>query len=150
MTVTKEKKPMKEPKNWKVMWSLIEEMRKENLAPVDTMGAGCIQDPNADDNERAYQTLIGLMLSSQTKDEVTSATMKKLIDNGLSIPMIMDIKDSELNDLIASVGFHNKKVKYIKEATAILVSKHKSKVPNKLEDLLALPGVGQKMAHLVL
>lgn len=66
------------------MWDLIEVMRKENPAPVDTMGAGCIQNSTDDKNTQAFQTLVGLMLSAQTKDEVTSATMKKLIESDVA------------------------------------------------------------------
>jgi endonuclease-3 len=68
-----------EPKNWREMWNLILEMRRENPAAVDTMGARTLSDPKASDNEQAFHTLVGLMLSSQTKDEVTSATMKYLV-----------------------------------------------------------------------
>lgn len=105
-------------------------MRNENPAAVDTMGAHCLSDAKLSKNERAFQTLVGLMLSSQTKDEVTSATMKVLVhERGLSIDMISKIGEGELNELIGAVGFHNKKAKYIKEATKMIVDKHKSIVP---------------------
>jgi endonuclease-3 len=55
------------------------EMRRENPAAVDTMGAHTVSDKKATANEQAFHTLVGLMLSSQTKDEVTSATMKHLV-----------------------------------------------------------------------
>ena len=61
------------------MWNLIAEMRKENIAPVDTMGCSKLADPNATENEKNYHSLIGLMLSAQTKDEVTAATTRFLI-----------------------------------------------------------------------
>jgi endonuclease-3 len=56
-------------------------MRDENPAAVDTMGAHKIAGyaEKTSKNEQAFHTLIGLMLSSQTKDEVTSATMQSLI-----------------------------------------------------------------------
>ena len=49
---------------------LIQEMRSKHDAPVDTQGAECCADPTADPKVFRYQALIGLMLSSQTKDEV--------------------------------------------------------------------------------
>ena len=67
------------PKKWEETWALIKEMRAENPAAVDTMGAHCLMDSKASKNEQAFQTLVGLMLSSQTKDEVTSATMNYLV-----------------------------------------------------------------------
>ena len=51
---------------------------------------------------------------------------------------------------ISKVGFHNKKAVYIKKATQIIHDSHDGKVPNSYADLIALPGVGPKMAHLTL
>ena len=76
--------------------------------------------------------------------------MNILKANGLSIKMISEIKESKLNEFISIVGFHNKKAKYIKDATKIIIEKHKGKVPSDLESILELPGVGPKMAHLLL
>lgn len=45
-------------------------MRKNRDAPVDTQGSECCPDPNAEPKVFRYQALLGLMLSSQTKDEV--------------------------------------------------------------------------------
>jgi endonuclease-3 len=55
-----------------------------------------------------------------------------------------------LNSWISKVGFHNKKAEYIKKTTEIIKNKHKGKVPEKFEDIIDLPGVGPKMAHLLL
>ena len=69
-------------------------------------------------NLRAYHSLVGLMLSAQTKDEVTHATTRFLIEEkNLSIPTILKTKESDLNEWIAKVGFHNKKAAYIKKTT---------------------------------
>ena len=76
--------------------------------------------------------------------------MKVLLEKGLSIKWIMDISEKDLNTLINKVGFHNKKAKYIKDTTKIIVDKHKGIVPDNLEDLIDFPGVGHKMAHLLL
>lgn len=85
------------------------------------MGASMCGDPKVNPNEYAYQTLIGLMLSAQTKDEVTHSTMKYLINQQqLSIHKIIQTPELELNKWISQVGFHNKKAKYIKEATQMI------------------------------
>jgi endonuclease-3 len=60
------------------------------------------------------------------------------------------MQEKELNQLISAVGFHNKKAKYIKDATKIIAEKHSGIVPSNFEELIALPGVGPKMAHLLL
>ena len=90
------------PPNWETMWDLIKQMRLENPAAVDTMGAHCLLNPKSSKNEQAYQTLIGLMLSSQTKDEVTSAAMKILVyDHALSIDMVMNTSEAKINEYIS-------------------------------------------------
>ena len=102
-------------------------------------------------NLKAYHTLIGLMLSSQTKDEVTHSTVRFLInEKNLSIETIMKTEEKELNEWISKVGFHNKKATYIKKTTEMIVKDHKGIVPNSLEEICKFPGVGQKMAHLLL
>ena len=92
------------------------------------------------------------MLSSQTRDEQTSAAMKRLKQskNGLSISSIQQMKDEELSDLLYGVGFYNRKTQYIKKAANILAEKYDGDIPRSLEGLVSLPGVGPKMAHLVL
>ena len=58
------------------------------------------------------------MLSAQTKDEVTHATTRYLIEQkDLSIETILKTSESDLNQWISKVGFHNKKAVYIKKAT---------------------------------
>jgi endonuclease-3 len=107
--------------------------------------------PSAPKHVRDYHTLISLMMSSQTKDEVTHATLKSLVDeHDLSVEVIQKTPEETLNQWIKRVGFHNQKAKYIKKTTEILAEKYGGKVPNTFDDLIGLPGVGPKMAHLVL
>ncbi len=68
-----------------------------------------------------FQTLISLMLSSQTKDPVTFATMKKLIDYGLTVENIANSSIEKLTELIYGVSFHNNKAKYIKEVSSFFI-----------------------------
>ena len=82
---------------------------------------------------------------------MTSATMKVLVhERKLCIDMVSKISEIELNELISQVGFHNKKAKYIKDTTKVIIEKHKGIVPQRFEDLIEFPGVGPKMAHLLL
>lgn len=62
----------------------------------------------------------------------------------------MDTPVETLNSWISKVGFHKKKAEYIKQATKIVKEEHGGKVPADFKKLIALPGVGPKMAHLVL
>ena len=92
------------------------------------------------------------MLSSQTKDQTVAEAMNNLISNprGLSVESVLAMSDEELDGLIAKVGFHNNKTKYIKGAAQILMDRFGGKVPNTAEGLISLPGIGPKMAYIVL
>lgn len=88
-------------------------MRDKETAPVDTMGVEFTIDESVDKSISKFQTLVSLMLSAQTKDPVTFAAMKRLIDYGLTIDKIVEISEEKLIELIYGVNFHNTKAKNI-------------------------------------
>lgn len=73
---------------------------------------------------------------------------------GLTVQDMLDVDEAELAQLIRPVGFFNNKAKYIKQVAAILKEKAGDSdvvdIPDTYEDLIALPGVGPKMAFLVM
>ena len=69
------------PPNWEEIYALTRQMRNENVAPVDTMGCESLADRKATPRDQRFQTLVSLMLSSQTKDTVTSVAIKGMQDN---------------------------------------------------------------------
>ena len=143
--------PLEPPAGWRRTWDCVRELRADRSAVVDSMGCERLAEPGASDEDRQYQTLVSLMLSSQTKDTVNAATMAKLIARGLSVDKILDeIPEAEFHEMIKGVGFHNVKTKTIREATRRLRDDHGGKVPRTMDELLALPGVGPKMALLVM
>ena len=129
-------------------WKLIEKMRVENLAPVDEMGCEHTAETDVPIEINRYQNLIGLMLSSQTKDEKTFAIMKKLKDYGLTPENISNISENDLSKLIYGVSFHNNKAKYIKQMTSQLINDFNSIMPNNIKDITSFPGVGSKMGNI--
>ncbi|KAL1585563.1 Endonuclease III-like protein [Cladosporium halotolerans] len=139
------------PANWEKMYSITAEMRKRVLAPVDTMGCESLAEEQRSPLDRRLQTLIALMLSSQTKDTVTAVAMKNLQDNlpgGFNLAALLTVEPERLNELIGKVGFHNNKTKYIKQVAPILRDKFGGDIPDTIEGLTSLPGVGPKMAYL--
>uniref|UniRef100_A0A0B7A6W1 Endonuclease III homolog n=1 Tax=Arion vulgaris TaxID=1028688 RepID=A0A0B7A6W1_9EUPU len=138
------------PPLWQEQLANIMEMRKKRDAPVDTMGCSVISDASATPKDYRYQVLLSLMLSSQTKDQVTSGAMGRLRQHGCNINNILSTSDDELGKLIYPVGFWKKKVIYIKKTSAVLVSDFGGDIPDTIKDLCSLPGVGPKMAHLVM
>lgn len=141
------------PANWEKIYNITAEMRKRVLAPVDTMGCESLADETRSPLDRRLQTLIALMLSSQTKDTVTAVAMKNLQDNipgGFNLEGLLNIEPEHLNDLIGKVGFHNNKTKYIKKVAPILRDDFGGDIPDTIEGLVSLPGVGPKMGYLTL
>ncbi|KAI6813853.1 DNA glycosylase [Hortaea werneckii] len=139
------------PPNWERMYDMTTAMRKRVIAPVDTMGCESLAEEHRSPQDQRLQTLVSLMLSSQTKDTVTAAAMRNLQQNlpgGFFLQSLLDVNPDELNELIGKVGFHNTKTKYIKNVAIILREKFNSDIPDTIEGLVSLPGVGPKMAYL--
>ncbi|KAG8469081.1 hypothetical protein KFE25_007599 [Diacronema lutheri] len=134
------------PAGWRATWDLILELRADRTAVVDTMGCESAAASCADEGERAFHSLVSLMLSSQTKDTTNAMVMKRLREHGLSVASVSAMSEDTLRDLIWGAGFGNNKAKYIKAATQIIVEQHGGVPPATMDGLLALPGVGPKMA----
>lgn len=124
--------------------------RKNNIAPVDTMGAHQHSDKQQDSNEQAYQYLIGVILSIQSQDGVTDNLMKILLKDGITIDKYYNMKETDILEKIKGINFNKTKSKYIYESTKMIVDKFGGKVPDTLDNLMKLPGVGNKVANLVL
>ena len=94
------------------------------------------------------------MLSSQTKDTTNAIAMRRLQTDlpppGLTLENILAVDPVELNKMIFVVGFHNNKTRYIKAAALLLRDQFNSDIPDTIEGLMSLPGVGPKMAYLCL
>ena len=98
----------------------------------------------------AYQLLVATVLSAQCTDkrvnQTTPALFKKY-PNPLKMAQA-DIKD--IQRLVKSTGFYRAKAKNIKTLSSKIITDFDGKVPNKLENLITLPGVGRKTANVVL
>jgi endonuclease-3 len=151
------------PNDWAEVYAAVKEMRltgPAQNAAVDTMGCARLAEQDASPRVRRYQTLTALMLSSQTKDTTNALTMKRLYKElpphkdgapgGLNLENVLAVDPKLLNELIWAVGFHNNKTKYIKEAAEILRDDWGGDIPDTIEGLVSLPGVGPKMAYLCL
>lgn len=127
-------------------------LRKEVSAPVDTQGlASCIEKCDSKDRKlMKFQGLVSLMLSPQTKDNITYETTKKLIEYGLTIDNMIDISQEDLVKIIFKVSFHNVKAKNIKKLSKILRDEYNDDAPETLEEILKFPGIGRKIGLLYL
>jgi len=139
------------PDNWPEVLGLIKKMREVGGAPVDTMGCEKISEDVAPDAKgRRFVTLVSAMLSSQTKDPITHAATARLVAHGCTPENIAATSEETLDELITPVGFHSRKAGYLRAAAKICVEEHDGDIPSTVEGLMALPGVGPKMAYLVM
>ncbi|CCW60007.1 unnamed protein product [Phytomonas sp. EM1] len=136
------------PANWRKLFDQLVQYRATLAAPVDTVGCDCLYDRKASKETKRFQILVALMLSSQTKDHITAAAMENLMQHNLTPQGVMRMPLDQFDECIQKVSFHNNKAKYIKAAAEIIVMRHGGNVPNIYEELIELPGVGPKMAHL--
>ena len=137
------------PKDWEAIYSLVEELRSDRSAPVDTNGSEALPQRDLGDEVFRFQVLIALMLSSQTKDGVVGDAMRELQKHGLTVDNISAMSADTLNQIIHKVGFHNNKTKYIKQVVEVLKEEYDGDIPPSAEKMMRLPGVGPKMAFIV-
>jgi len=136
------------PENWEQVLENLREMRKDRSAPCDGDKRKKQNGKVYTEKERRFHCLIGLMMSSQTKDEVTYGACQRLKEHGFTIDNLLNTSDEKLGQLIYPVGFWKTKVKFIKEACQVMKDQYDSDIPNTVEDLCKLKGVGPKMAYL--
>ncbi|KAL7440461.1 hypothetical protein ACHAXH_005535 [Discostella pseudostelligera] len=137
------------PKNWEKTYKLVEELRSDRSAPVDTEGGEALPEKHLGPAVFRFQVLTALMLSSQTKDAIVGETVRALQKHGLTVENINNTDHTTLNRLIGKVGFHNNKTKFMKQAAEIIISQYNGDIPPTAEEMMKLPGVGPKMAYIV-
>ncbi|MEJ2260088.1 MAG: endonuclease III [Nitrosopumilaceae archaeon] len=97
-----------------------------------------------------FSILIGTILSARTKDESTTKVVKVLFSKYKNSKELANAKLKDVEKIIKSIGFYHVKAKRIIEVAKIIDSRYRGKVPDDLETLVGLPGVGRKTANCVL
>ena len=97
-----------------------------------------------------FSILIGTILSARTKDETTTKAVKALFLKYKNPEDLANAKIKDVEKIIKSIGFFRVKSKRIIEVARIIHKKYKDKVPDDLDTLVQLPGVGRKTANCVL
>lgn len=97
-----------------------------------------------------YCVLISTILSLRTKDDVTLQASVRLFNTASNPADMLRLSAQQIEKLIFPTGFYKTKAQRILEISQILMDKYNGKVPDTVEELLALPGVGIKTANLTL
>jgi len=99
--------------------------------------------------ETPFNVLISCLLSLRTKDEVTKQAFYRLHKLATSPEQMVKLSVKQIEKAIYPVGFYITKSKRIKEICRVLINEYDSVVPDEIDELLKLHGVGRKTANLV-
>lgn len=102
------------------------------------------------DFKSPLQLLIATILSAQCTDARVNKTTPALFKRYKTAQDFANANITELEELIRSTGFYKNKAKNIKACCQQLVEKYNSRLPQTMDELHALPGVGRKTANVVL
>ena len=97
-----------------------------------------------------WQLLTAIMLSAQSTDKQVEEALPDLFGHFPSVEAMAQAPAEEIEAYIRSVGLYKNKAKNIKKCCEQIVSEYGGKVPDKLEEVLKLAGVGRKTATLFL
>ena len=114
-------------------------LRNENPHPTTELEYG-----------NSYQLLVAVTLSAQSTDVGVNKATRALFRKVRTPEAMLKLGEAGLREYIKTIGLYNTKAKNLIAAAAILVNKHAGKVPDRREDLEALPGVGRKTANVIL
>jgi endonuclease-3 len=97
-----------------------------------------------------FTLLTSVVLSAQCTDLNVNNVTKSIYKKYYAPKHFVKLGINKIRNLIKSIGLFNNKAKNLYYLSKILLEKHQSRVPNKIEELILLPGVGRKTANVVL
>ena len=122
--------------------SILKKEVQHFFTPIVTEYANETADP--------FKVLISCLLSLRTKDEVTAVASRRLFTLAENPEAMMQLTEKQIQQVIYPVGFYVTKAKRITEICQTLINDYQGKVPDDLDELLKLKGVGRKTANLVI
>jgi len=97
-----------------------------------------------------FQLMVAVILSAQCTDKRVNEITPNLFQKFPDAKSFAKASFDEVFPLIKSISYPNNKTKHLIEASKILVDKYNEKIPDNLEDLILIPGVGRKTANVLL
>lgn len=102
------------------------------------------------DFETPFQLLVATILSAQCTDERVNKVTPQLFSRYPSAFEMSKASVADIEELIKSTNFFRNKARSLKSMSEVLIEKHKGEVPQDIESLVELAGVGRKTANVVL
>ncbi len=100
--------------------------------------------------EKAYELLFSVRLAAQCTDARVNMVTPVLYSRFPTLEALAAASEDEIGEIIHSTGFWRGKARDIRAASQMLLEEYDGRVPDTMEDLLRLPGVGRKTANLIL
>ncbi len=128
------------------------DMMIQRLRQVIGVGAFPGKNPKSSELPRRspFQVLISTILSQRTKDANTHVASEALFKKYHTPAKLAEAPIEVVKELIRPAGFFNVKSERVREVARIIEEKYDSEVPDDIDELLSLPGVGRKTANCVL
>jgi endonuclease-3 len=128
--------------NWEAIIGSLKTWRKDLDDPsVSTVAERYKKDP--------WAVLVSTILSLRTKDEVTLKTSQALLAKAPDPVSLLKLTEEQTTALAYPAGFYRTKAANLRKIAALVLENYDGKVPDDLDTLLSLPGVGRKTANLV-
>ena len=136
---------MKRPKP-----AAVERVMRTLAREIDGMELPAIEKISESQQDDPFQILIATLLSARTQDATTHAASTRLFRRARTPRSLAKLPVKEIERLIYPVSFYRNKAVHVQETAAIVASKYGGRVPDSLDELVTLPGVGRKTGALVM
>jgi endonuclease III len=96
-----------------------------------------------------FKVLVATILSARTQDRTTAAACRRLFARVETLEQLGRMRESTIEKLIYPVGFYRAKAQHLKKLPAVVRQRFNNTIPQTIDELVELPGVGRKTANLV-
>jgi endonuclease-3 len=128
----------------------VEAVMRALAKAIDGLELPAVEKISESQEEDPFQVLIATLLSARTQDATTLAASTRLFRVARTPKTMATLTVRQIEKLIYPVSFYRHKAKHVKATCRMLVERFGGRVPQTMEELLTLPGVGRKTANLVL
>ena len=128
----------------------VERVMRALARAIDGLELPAVEKISESQEHDPFQVLIATLLSARTQDATTHAASTRLFNVARTPRTMAKLRVAEIERLIYPVSFYRHKARHVKATCTMLVERFGGRVPNTMEELLLLPGVGRKTANLVL
>ena len=128
-------------KQMESVYKILSEEFKKNRTPIVDLIDVQTGDP--------FKVLVATILSARTKDETTAAAARRLFERVKGLDDLDKLTEKEVSKLIFPVGFYKVKARHLKQLPSAIRELFDGEIPQDVDELTKLPGVGRKTANLV-